>query len=76
MLFKFSIATLECQENALLLKDSIYFHVNIFLNRIKDTMNVGADHTFGIMIKPDVYGVGDLMHNRAPGRYNYSQIGF
>ena len=32
-------------------------------------MNVGPDHTFGILIKPDGYGVGDLLHSRAPGTY-------
>ncbi len=32
-------------------------------------MHVGPDHTFGIMIKPDEYGVGDIMHNRGPGSY-------
>ena len=36
---------------------------------LKDTLTVGADHTFGILIKPDEYGVGDLLHQRAPGNY-------
>ncbi|ELU02812.1 hypothetical protein CAPTEDRAFT_212959 [Capitella teleta] len=36
---------------------------------IKDTMHVPPDHTFGILIKPDEYGVGDLMHSRSPGSY-------
>lgn len=27
------------------------------------------DHTFGILLKPDEYGAGDLIHNRAPGSY-------
>lgn len=36
---------------------------------IKDTLNVGPDHTFGILIKPDEYGAGDLMHMRPPGTY-------
>ena len=33
------------------------------------TLNVGPNHTFGIMLKPDEYGVGDLMHQRTPGSY-------
>ena len=27
------------------------------------------DHTFGILVKPDEYGAGDLMHMRGPGQY-------
>lgn len=36
---------------------------------IKDTMNVGPDHIFGVLYKPDEYGAGDLLHNRVPGNY-------
>ncbi|ESO84516.1 hypothetical protein LOTGIDRAFT_131996, partial [Lottia gigantea] len=36
---------------------------------IKDTLNVPADHTFGVLLKPDQYGAGDLLHNRVPGSY-------
>ncbi|KAK7111234.1 EF-hand domain-containing family member B-like [Littorina saxatilis] len=36
---------------------------------IKDTLNVGPDHTFGILYKPDEYGAGDLLHCRVPGDY-------
>ena len=36
---------------------------------IKDTMRVPDDHTFGIMIKPDEYGVGDLLHQRPKCNY-------
>ncbi|KAK3083356.1 hypothetical protein FSP39_020708 [Pinctada imbricata] len=36
---------------------------------IKDTLKVAPDHTFGILIKPDEYGAGDLMHMRGPGEY-------
>ena len=32
-------------------------------------MNVGPDHTFGILVKPDEYGVGDLLHGRVRGTY-------
>ncbi|KAJ8019884.1 EF-hand domain-containing family member B [Holothuria leucospilota] len=36
---------------------------------IKDTMNVPPDHSFGILIRPDEYGAGDLIHSRIPGEY-------
>ncbi|XP_075245572.1 EF-hand domain-containing family member B-like isoform X2 [Convolutriloba macropyga] len=36
---------------------------------IKDTMNVGPDHTFGIIVKPDEQGVADLLHGRVPKHY-------
>ncbi|XP_063725386.1 EF-hand domain-containing family member B-like isoform X2 [Symsagittifera roscoffensis] len=36
---------------------------------IKDTMKVGPDHTFGIIVKPDGYGVDDLLHGRVPKHY-------
>ncbi|XP_026564001.1 EF-hand domain-containing family member B [Pseudonaja textilis] len=34
-----------------------------------DTLNVPPDHTFGILIRPEEYGVGDLLHNRLPSEY-------
>jgi hypothetical protein len=37
--------------------------------RIKDTMRVPPDHTFGIMLKPDQYGAGDLLHGRVPNNF-------
>ena len=39
------------------------------LDPIKDTLHVGPDHTFGILLKPDEYGAGDLIHGRAPHNY-------
>jgi len=36
---------------------------------IADTLNVGPNHSFGIIIKPDEYGVGDLLHMRSPRNY-------
>ncbi|XP_075067366.1 EF-hand domain-containing family member B [Mixophyes fleayi] len=36
------------------------------LDPIADTMKVPADHTFGIFLQTEKYGVGDLLHNRAP----------
>ena len=32
-------------------------------------MRVPPDHTFGVLIAPDEYGAGDLMHGRVPGSY-------
>ncbi|PAA79042.1 hypothetical protein BOX15_Mlig009714g4, partial [Macrostomum lignano] len=39
------------------------------LDPIKDTMKVPPDHTFGVLHKPDPYGVGDLLHGRAPKHF-------
>ena len=33
---------------------------------IKETMKVSEDHTYGILVRPDEYGAGDLIHNRVP----------
>ena len=30
---------------------------------------MSQDHTFGIMLKPDEYSVGDLLHGRVPDQY-------
>lgn len=30
---------------------------------------MAPDHTFGILVKPDEYGAGDLLHQRTPGEY-------
>lgn len=32
-------------------------------------MHVGPEHVFGIMVKPDEYGAGDLMHGRGTNKY-------
>ncbi|XP_068752255.1 EF-hand domain-containing family member B-like [Montipora capricornis] len=36
---------------------------------IKDTLRVAPDHSFGVMVKPDEYGAGDLIHMRVPSKY-------
>ncbi|XP_053120115.1 EF-hand domain-containing family member B isoform X2 [Hemicordylus capensis] len=36
------------------------------LDPIAETLNVPPDHTFGILLRPDEYGVGDLLHQRLP----------
>ncbi|XP_060639412.2 EF-hand domain-containing family member B [Anolis sagrei] len=39
------------------------------LDPIADTLNVPPDHTFGVLLHPEEYGVGDLLHNRPPSEY-------
>ncbi|XP_053571711.1 EF-hand domain-containing family member B [Bombina bombina] len=36
------------------------------LNPIADTMNVPPGHTFGILVHPEEYGVGDILHCKKP----------
>ncbi|XP_039252366.2 EF-hand domain-containing family member B-like [Styela clava] len=36
---------------------------------IADTLNVPSDHTFGVLLRPDEYGAGDLLHGRSPDTY-------
>ncbi|XP_060225640.1 EF-hand domain-containing family member B isoform X2 [Meriones unguiculatus] len=39
------------------------------LQIIAETMNVPPGHTFGVCLKPEEYGVGDLLHHRVPAEY-------
>ncbi|GAA6215415.1 EF-hand domain-containing family member B isoform X1 [Lates japonicus] len=32
-------------------------------------LNVPPDHTFGLLLPPDEYGVGDIIHSTKPGEY-------
>uniref|UniRef100_A0A673LRZ6 EF-hand domain family, member B n=1 Tax=Sinocyclocheilus rhinocerous TaxID=307959 RepID=A0A673LRZ6_9TELE len=36
---------------------------------IAETLNIPSDHTFGVLMKPDSFGVGDLLHQTPPGEY-------
>ncbi|XP_050988015.1 LOW QUALITY PROTEIN: EF-hand domain-containing family member B [Labeo rohita] len=36
---------------------------------IAETLNVPSDHTFGVLMKPDSFGAGDLLHQTPPGDY-------
>lgn len=36
---------------------------------IKETLRVAPDHIFGVMVKPDEYGAGDLIHMRVPSKF-------
>uniref|UniRef100_A0A673GL21 EF-hand domain-containing protein n=1 Tax=Sinocyclocheilus rhinocerous TaxID=307959 RepID=A0A673GL21_9TELE len=40
-----------------------------FHDPIAETLNVPSDHTFGVLMKPDSFGVGDLLHQTPPGEY-------
>ncbi|XP_042346837.1 EF-hand domain-containing family member B [Plectropomus leopardus] len=35
----------------------------------KNTLNVPADHSFGIVLPPDEFGVGDIIHSTEPGKF-------
>uniref|UniRef100_A0A8D0G8J2 EF-hand domain family member B n=1 Tax=Sphenodon punctatus TaxID=8508 RepID=A0A8D0G8J2_SPHPU len=39
------------------------------LDPIVETMNVPPDHTFGMRLRPDEFGVGDLLHYRLPSEF-------
>jgi len=43
--------------------------VGVVHDPIKDTMNVSNNHVYGIMVKPDQYGAGDLIHMRDPANF-------
>ncbi|MEE6466045.1 hypothetical protein FKM82_006809 [Ascaphus truei] len=36
---------------------------------IADTLNVPTDHTFGLRLHPEKYGVGDVLHHTAPKNF-------
>ncbi|XP_056618459.1 EF-hand domain-containing family member B isoform X3 [Triplophysa dalaica] len=36
---------------------------------IEETLNVPKDHTFGVLMKPDGFGAGDLLHQTPPEEY-------
>ncbi|XP_057195525.1 EF-hand domain-containing family member B isoform X2 [Triplophysa rosa] len=36
---------------------------------IAETLNVPKDHTFGVLMKPDGFGAGDLLHQTPPDEY-------
>ncbi|XP_008582074.1 PREDICTED: EF-hand domain-containing family member B [Galeopterus variegatus] len=50
-------------------KEKFQHKLGRVLDPIEETMNVPPDHTFGACLRPDEYGVGDLIHNRLPGEY-------
>lgn len=50
-------------------KEKFQPQVGKVLDPIADTLNVDPCHTFGALIHPDDYGVGDLLHYRLPSEY-------
>ncbi|XP_021561822.1 EF-hand domain-containing family member B [Carlito syrichta] len=50
-------------------KEKFQHKLGRVLDPIADTMNVPPDHTFGACLRPEAYGVGDLIHSRLPGEY-------
>ncbi|XP_072108113.1 EF-hand domain-containing family member B isoform X1 [Mobula birostris] len=40
------------------------------LDPIVDTLKVPPNHTFGVLLHPDEYGVGDLIYNKIPTKFN------
>ncbi|XP_069816527.1 EF-hand domain-containing family member B isoform X3 [Dendropsophus ebraccatus] len=47
-------------------RERSHYQLGKSLDPIADTLNVPADHTFGALFKPEKYGVGDILHYRAP----------
>ncbi|XP_003500506.1 EF-hand domain-containing family member B isoform X1 [Cricetulus griseus] len=50
-------------------KEKFQHKVGRVLDPIAETMNIAPGHTFGACLKPEEYGVGDLIHYRLPGEY-------
>uniref|UniRef100_A0A669P879 EF-hand domain family member B n=1 Tax=Phasianus colchicus TaxID=9054 RepID=A0A669P879_PHACC len=50
-------------------KEKFQPQIGKVLDPIAETMNVPADHTFGMLLRPDEYGVGDLLHCRVPSEF-------
>ncbi|XP_045394094.1 EF-hand domain-containing family member B [Lemur catta] len=50
-------------------KEKFQHKLGRVLDPIAETMNVSPDHTFGAYLRPEEYGVSDLIHNRRPGEY-------
>ncbi|XP_006161930.1 EF-hand domain-containing family member B isoform X2 [Tupaia chinensis] len=50
-------------------KEKFQHKLGRVLDPIAETMTVPPDHTFGPCLRPEEYGVGDLIHNRLPTEY-------
>eukprot|EP00074_Homo_sapiens_P085978 XP_016861234.1 EF-hand domain-containing family member B isoform X7 [Homo sapiens] len=50
-------------------KEKFQHKLGRVLDPIAETMNVPPDCTFGACLRPEEYGVGDLIHNRLPDEY-------
>ncbi|NWJ10505.1 EFHB protein, partial [Crypturellus undulatus] len=50
-------------------KEKFQPQIGKVLDPIAETMNVPPDHTFGMLLRPDEYGAGDLLHCRIPSEF-------
>ncbi|XP_051872578.1 EF-hand domain-containing family member B [Pristis pectinata] len=50
-------------------REKTHHQVGKVLDPIVDTLKVPPDHTFGVLLHPDEYGVGDLIYNRTPTKF-------
>ncbi|NXX15951.1 EFHB protein, partial [Podargus strigoides] len=50
-------------------KEKFQPQIGKVLDPIAETMNVSPGHTFGMLLRPDEYGVGDLLHYRVPHEF-------
>ncbi|XP_051008549.1 EF-hand domain-containing family member B [Acomys russatus] len=50
-------------------KEKFQHKLGRVLDPIAETMSIPPGHTFGACLKPEEYGVGDLIHYRVPGEY-------
>ncbi|XP_078284009.1 EF-hand domain-containing family member B [Rhinoraja longicauda] len=51
-------------------REKTYRQLGKVLDPIADTLNVPPDHTFGVLLHPDEYGVGDLIYNKTHTKFN------
>ncbi|XP_032906893.1 EF-hand domain-containing family member B isoform X2 [Amblyraja radiata] len=51
-------------------KEKTHPQVGKVLDPIADTRKVPPDHTFGVLLHPDEYGVGDLIYNKTPTKFS------
>ncbi|XP_055512413.1 EF-hand domain-containing family member B [Leucoraja erinacea] len=51
-------------------KEKTHPQVGKVLDPIADTRKVPPDHTFGALLHPDEYGVGDLIYNKTPTKFS------
>ncbi|XP_061573964.1 EF-hand domain-containing family member B [Cololabis saira] len=59
---------LKRSDNKQKLAEQLGNTVSVFLRR-KKTLNLPAYHTFGVVVPPDQYGAGDLIHSTDSGEY-------
>ncbi|XP_072910541.1 EF-hand domain-containing family member B isoform X2 [Hemitrygon akajei] len=51
-------------------REKTHHQVGKVLDPIVDTLKVPPDHTFGVLLHPDEYGIGDLIYNKIPTKFN------